>query len=266
MYNDPMRRLSLEMRIPLQRGASIPILGLGTWRMAEGRETFQSVRYALEVGYRHIDTAKLYGNERSVGEAVRESGITREDMFVTTKLWPTNFLNPEAGFRASFERLNIGYIDLYLIHWPVPMIPKKVWQTLEKLYEEGATRAIGVSNYSIDDIEKVLSYARIPPMVNQVEFNAEVHDFDLLEYCKKKNIVVEAYQPVTRGRLFNHPTVQTLARKYSKTPAQLLIRWCLEHGTVPLPKSSNPAHITENAQVFDFSLSKSDMEALDHLR
>jgi diketogulonate reductase-like aldo/keto reductase len=261
--------MDLQSRLPLLNGRTIPLLGLGVWKMAEGEETLLAVRHALEAGYRHIDTARLYANERSVGEAVRQfmqdSGTPREELFITTKLWPSDFLNPERGFDESFERLGLGYIVLYLIHWPAPLMPKNIWKTLERIYGEGRAHSIGISNYDISDIEKVLGYATVVPMVNQVEFNPASFDLELLEYCKDKNIVVEAYSPLGRGRLIKNATVAGVARRHSKTPAQVLIRWALQHGTVPLPKSSNPERIVENTKVFDFELAAEDIQKLDAL-
>ena len=261
--------LGLDSTAQLQGGTGIPLLGLGVWKMAEGKETENAVTWALEAGYRHIDTAKLYTNEASVGFAVRQfmakHSIEREKFFVTTKLWPTDFLNPRVAFERSLEKLNLGYIDLYLIHWPAPMMPKSIWQTLEEVYDEGLVRAIGVSNYSESDIEKLLGYAKVPPAVNQVEFNPETHDFDLLQYCKSKDIVVEAYSPLGQGDLVRNITVETIAQKYDKSPAQLLIRWALQHGTVVIPKSSHQQRIKENTEVFDFDISDDDMQALDAL-
>src|SRR5258708_7653312 len=170
---DLTENLTLESSYTLANGNAIPVLGLGVWKMAEGAETEAAVTWALEAGYRHIDTARLYANERSVGNAVRkfvqQSGVPREEIFVTTKLWPADYLNPEAGFTESFKKLNLGYIDLYLIHWPMPLMPKNIWKTFEKVYEQGLAKAIGVSNYYENDIEKLLGYANIAPMVNQVE-------------------------------------------------------------------------------------------------
>jgi diketogulonate reductase-like aldo/keto reductase len=261
--------LGFESTAELASGTRLPLLGLGVWKMQEGKETEDAVTWALEAGYRHIDTAKLYANEASVGFAVRQfmagHSIQREEFFVTTKLWPTDFLNPRAGFDRSLAALNLGYIDLYLIHWPSPVMPKSVWQTLEEVYEEGLVRAIGVSNYDEADIEKVLSYAKVAPMVNQVEFNPESHDLNLLEYCKSKDIVVEAYSPLGQGGLIKNRTVASIAEKYNKTPAQVLIRWALQHGTVVIPKSSNKQRIKENTEVFDFDISEEDIQTLNAL-
>jgi len=261
--------LTLESAYTLANGKTIPALGLGVWKMAEGNETEQAVTWALEAGYRHIDTARLYANERSVGSAVRrfmaDSGVRREDIFVTTKLWPSDYFNPMAGFSESIEKLDIDYIDLYLVHWPIPMMPKNIWQTFEKVYEQGLAKSIGVSNYSESDIEKVLGYANVAPMVNQVEFNPADYDLALLEYCKAKDIVVEAYSPLGQGGLVKNKTVVGVAEKYKKSPAQILIRWALQHGTVVIPKSSNKERIKENTEVFDFHISESDMQILNGL-
>jgi methylglyoxal/glyoxal reductase len=261
--------LTLESTFTLANGKTIPVLGLGVWKMAEGSETEEAVTWALEAGYRHIDTARLYANERSVGNAVRRfmevSGTPREDIFVTTKLWPSDYFNPEAAFTESLEKLDLEYIDLYLIHWPVPLMPKKIWQTFEKVYEQGLAKSIGVSNYSESDIEKLLSYANVAPMVNQVEFNPADYDLALLEYCKSKDIVVEAYSPLGQGGLVKNKTILSVAEKYKKSPAQILIRWALQHGTVVIPKSSNKERIKENTEVFDLQLSEQDMQTLNAL-
>jgi diketogulonate reductase-like aldo/keto reductase len=265
-----MESLALDSAALLANGCPIPLLGLGVWKMREGKETEDAVMWALEAGYRHIDTAKLYANERSVGNAVRrfvnESNVSREDIFITTKLWPTDFFNPEAGFNRSFDELDLEYIDLYLIHWPMPVMPKNIWQTFEKKFKQGSVRAIGVSNYGMSEIEKLLEYATVAPMVNQVEFNPTNHDLGLLEFCKEKNIVVEAYSPLGRGSLVRNEIVVDIAEEYNKTPAQILIRWALQHGTVVLPKSSNQERIKQNSEVFDFEISEVDMDQLNSLQ
>lgn len=259
----------MESTYTLANGKEIPVLGLGVWKMTEGEETENAVRWALEEGYRHIDTARLYANERSVGNAVRkfmaDTGTPREEIFVTTKLWPSDYFNPEAGFAESLGKLDLDYIDLYLIHWPIPFMPRNIWKAFEKFYEQGLAKSIGVSNYDESDIENVLSYANIAPMVNQVEFNPADYDLAQLEYCKSKNIIVEAYSPLGQGGLVNNKTVREVAQKYNKSPAQILIRWALQHGTVVLPKSSNQERIKQNTEVFDFDISESDMQTLNAL-
>jgi len=242
----------------------MPTFGLGTWKMSDA-EAETSVRTALEMGYRLIDTATLYGNEKSVGKAVRESGIPREEIFVTTKLWPTDFFSPQAAFNGSLSKLGLDYIDLYLVHWPIPLMPKSVWQQLEKIYASKKVRAIGISNYDVGDIKKLLQYASVVPAVNQIKFSAFDFEKEILEFCNDKHIVVEAYSPLTRGTHLGDATVAALAKKYNKTPAQVMLRWCLQHGTVIIPKSSHSERIKENAAVFDFEISSEDMKALDEL-
>jgi methylglyoxal/glyoxal reductase len=257
--------------VVLNGGVVMPALGLGVWQMREGAETENAVRWALDAGYRMIDTARLYGNERSVGRAMRMSGIPRAEIFVTTKIWPTGFFNPEKAFETSFGKLDIGYIDLYLIHFPADFIPgfralrKRVWNVLETLLARGRVRAIGVSNYSIANIEEVLATGNIAPAVNQVRFNPFAYKGALLDYCKTKSIVVEAYSPLTRAKRLNHPVLRKLADAHGRSSAQILLRWALQHGTVVIPKSSNRERIIANAQVFDFQLTDAEMRELDGL-
>jgi len=245
----------------------MPVLGLGVWQAAAGKETRKGVEVALEVGYRLIDTAKLYGNERDVGAAVRESGVPREEVFVTTKLW-----NSDHGYEAAlkaFEKsrhdLGLDYIDLYLIHWPVPGLRHDSWKALLKLHDQGLARSIGVSNYTIRHLEELLTAAPAPPSVNQVEFHPFLFQQDLLAFCKEHGIQLEAYSPLARGRRLKHPVITELAAKYARTPAQIMIRWSLQHGLVVIPKSVRPERIRENAAVFDFELRREDIARLDGL-
>ena len=251
--------------VQLNNGVEMPILGLGTWKMSEGEGAYSPVRRALELGYRHIDTATLYGNERSVGRAVRESGTPREEIFLTTKLWPTDFFNPEKAFAGSLERLGLEYVDLYLVHWPIPLMPKSVWQAMEKIYASKQARAVGISNYGIGDIEKLLEYASVVPAVNQIKFSPFDFEEEVMKCSCSHGIALEAYSPLTRGAHLHDATIERVAEKYGKTPAQIMIRWCIEHDVVVIPKSSNAAHIKENADVFDFSISGQDMRILDTL-
>jgi len=261
----------VERSIVLNNGVAIPTLGLGVWQMREGPETEDAVRWALDAGYRMIDTARLYRNERSVGRAVRMSGVRREEIFVTTKLSPTGFFDPEKAFETSFAKLDIGYIDLYLIHNPVSFIPgfrglrTRAWQVLEKLLARGRVRAIGISNYSIANTDEVLAAGKIIPAVNQVRFNPFDYKGALLDYSKSKNIVVEAYSPLTRAKRLDHPVIRRIADAHNKSPAQILIHWALQHGTVVIPKSSNRERIAANAQVFDFELTDGEMSELNGL-
>jgi diketogulonate reductase-like aldo/keto reductase len=258
-------QLSMDATVQLNNGLRMPALGFGVWQMSAGVETEQAVLWALEAGYRLIDTAKFYGNEASVGNAVRKSGIAREEIFVTTKLWPTDFFRVRAAFQKSLDTLGLAYIDLYLIHWPIPLVKSRLWKDFEKIYAEGWVRSIGVSNYSIEQLEALASTAATPPAVNQVLFHPFSYKKRLLDYCKSKNIVLEAYSPLVRGRKFSNPVLTGIARKYGRTPAQILIRWSLQHGLIPIPKSSRKERIIENASVFDFLIEDDDMKLLDSL-
>ncbi|HWP61780.1 MAG TPA: aldo/keto reductase [Candidatus Paceibacterota bacterium] len=248
----------------LNCGIEMPRIGFGTWKMADGEEAYAAVTKALQAGYRLIDTAKYYGNEVSVGKAVRESGIPRSDIFVTTKLWPTDFLHPRKAFEKSLRLLDIGTIDLYLVHWPVPGMPKSIWKALEPLCEEKLVRSIGVSNYDVETLRHTLSYAKVIPAVNQIKFNPLHFNSDVLEFCKQNDIVVEAYSPLDRGSLSDE-TITQVAKKHGKTNAQVMLRWCVQHGTVPLPKSVHPERMRENLAVFDWQLDEEDMESLNSL-
>jgi diketogulonate reductase-like aldo/keto reductase len=226
----------------------------------------------LNIGYRHIDTAYIYGNESDVGKAVLESGISREEVFITTKLWNTDQVGYDYAIKAckqSLQRLGLTYIDLYLIHWPVRGINNnsiKIWKAMVHLLQEGKVRAIGVSNFSIDDLKQILNDSDILPAVNQVEFHPFLYQKDLLSFCERNGIQLEAYSPLTRGMRLNHPTIVNTAKKYdNKTPAQILIRWSLQHNLVVIPKSILEQRILENSQVFDFELRAEDMKFLDSL-
>ncbi len=259
--------LTIASRVRLNDGAEMPRLGLGVGQTAAGRPTRDSVRYALESGYRLIDTAKLYGNEADVGVAVRESGVPREAVFVTTKLWNRDhgFDRALRAFEESDRRLGLGYVDLYLIHWPAPRLRGESWEALVKLKEAGRARSIGVSNYTVGHLEELLASSSVPPSVNQVEFHPFLYQKDLLEFCRGHGIQLEAYSPLTRGHRLGDPRLVEIAEKNRRTPAQVMIRWGLQHGVVVIPKSQRRERIRENANVFDFSLSPKDMAALDGL-
>jgi diketogulonate reductase-like aldo/keto reductase len=259
--------LSLASRTRLDNGVGMPVLGLGVWLIPSGEETRRAVRDALECGYRLIDTARAYGNERDVGRARRESGLPREEVFVTTKLWNSNhgYEAARRACRASLGDLGLDCIDLYLIHWPVPGLRRETWKAMAALRDEGVCRAIGVSNYTIRHLEELRDESSVPPAVNQVEFHPFLYQRELLDYCRRRGIAVEAYSPLARGVRLSEPALVSVGRKYGKTPAQVLIRWALQHGTIPIPKSSRPERIRENAAVFDFSLTSGDMETLDRL-
>jgi diketogulonate reductase-like aldo/keto reductase len=247
------------------------MLGLGVSRIPPGPATQQAVAWALELGYRHIDTAALYKNESDVGAAVRASGIPREEVFVTTKLWSAEhgFDRSQEAALASAERLGLSYIDLYLIHSPRANSPEErlaSWRGLEKLQREGVCRAIGVSNYTVRHLEELRAHSDVTPAVNQVEFHPFVFDPELLTYCEQHGIHLEAWAPLTRGRRFDDPTVHDIAAAHGRTPAQVLLRWGIEHGLIEIPKSVHREWIQENAQVFDFSLSVDEVACLDALR
>lgn len=251
--------------ISLNNGIKMPILGFGTWKISDNGEVEQAVSWALEAGYRLIDTAMIYGNEAGVGRAIKNSGLPRSEIFITTKLWPVDFDNPVAAFALSLKKLNLDYVDLYLIHWPIPLTENKIWSALEKIYQTGTSRAIGVSNYSQRQLKKTLSQAVISPAVNQVHFSPFNYKKELLSFCKEKGIILEAYSPLDKGQTLNDKNIIGLAEKYQKTPAQIMIRWAIEKGVVVIPKSSNKERIFSNTQVFDFSLSTEDIALLDEL-
>jgi diketogulonate reductase-like aldo/keto reductase len=259
--------LTLQSRRKLNDGVEIPILGLGVYQAAPGRATQQAVGFALEVGYRLIDTASLYGNERDVGKSVRESDVPRGDVFVTTKLWNSDhgYDSTLRAFEKSLALLGLEYIDLYLIHWPVFNLRRESWKAMEKLRKEGKCRSIGVSNYTIRHLKELLEESDVVPSVNQVEFNPFLYQKELVDFCNKNGIQIEAYSPLTKGHRLREPTIVEIAQKYSRTPAQVMIRWSIQHGFVVIPKSVRRERIIENSQVFDFEISREDMAKLDSL-
>lgn len=250
----------------LNNGVHMPWLGLGVWQVAEGQEVIQSVAYALKHGYRSIDTAAGYQNEAGVGEAVRESGIPREQLFITTKLANRDqgYESTLRAFEDSRSKLGLDYIDLYLIHWPGKDKFQETWRAFEKLYKEGLIRAIGVSNFKVHHLERLAESSDIVPAVNQVEFHPLLQQQELLSYCRQKGIQLEAWSPLMQGHL-DLPLIADLAQKYGKTPAQIILRWDLQLGVVTIPKSVREARIQENAGVFDFTLSDEDMQAIGSL-
>jgi diketogulonate reductase-like aldo/keto reductase len=262
-----MSSLTLQSRKTLNNGIQIPALGLGVYQIPQGRSTQEAVDYALKIGYRLIDTASLYGNEREVGKAVRESGIDRKEIFVTTKLWNSDhgYDSTIRAFEKSQSLLGLEYVDLYLVHWPVPGLRRETWRAMESLLREGKCLAIGVSNYTIAHLKELLGDASVIPAVNQVEFSPFLYQKELLAFCNANRIQLEAYSPLTRGSRLHHPTILLMAQRYSHTPAQIMIRWSLQHGLVVIPKSARKERIRENSQVFDFDISPQDMKELDSL-
>ena len=257
----------INYKMKMNNGIDIPQFGLGVYLTKSGQECVNAVTWALEAGYRHIDTAKIYGNEKEVGEAVRNSGIERDELFIKTKLW-----NDDHGYESALKAfdkilktLNTDYIDMYLIHWPVKGKRKESWKALEKIYESGYCKSIGVSNYMIIHLEELFTYANVIPVINQVEFSPYNYQKDLLDFCNKNKIILEAYSPLTRMKKHDDPNVLSIAKKHNKTVAQVLIRWAIEKEIVVIPKSSHKERIIENANVFDFSIDESDMKILNNL-
>ncbi|MED3726446.1 aldo/keto reductase [Priestia filamentosa] len=258
---------SLKDTTTLHNGVKMPWMGLGVFKVEEGEEVVESVKAALRNGYISIDTAAIYGNEEGVGKAIKESGIPREDLFITTKLW-----NSEQGyektlkaFETSMEKLGLDYLDLYLIHWPGKDKYKDTWKAFEKLYKDGKIRAIGVSNFQVHHLEDLMSEAEVKPMVNQVEFHPHLTQKELLAFCKEQGIALEAWSPLKQGQLLDEPLLKEIAEKYNKSVAQVILRWDLQHGVITIPKSTKEHRIIENADVFDFELSQEEVEKIDSL-
>ena len=247
----------------LADGNQIPLLGLGVWQVPDGRTCEDAVRWALEAGYRHIDTAQAYRNERSVGRALRDVGLPREEVFVTTKFYPGH-RDPEAEVQRSLERLGVDTVDLYIVHWPQGG-PTWAWDGMQRAQKQGYARSIGVSNFSVADLDAVLAEAEVPPVVNQVQFSPFEFRRGLLDGCDRRGVALEAYSPLGTGRHLRDHDVARVAERLGRTPAQVLIRWALQRDVVVLPKSTHPERIEENAQVFDFQLSDEDMRTLDDL-
>ncbi|EMC50546.1 aldo/keto reductase [Streptococcus mutans] len=261
----------------LINGVHIPKIGFGTWKLADGDEAYKSVSYALEVGYRHVDTAQYYGNEVSVGRAIADSPIKREELFITTKIWNDKHSYDEAkqSVEESLAKLKLNYLDLLLIHWPNPKALREndawktrnadVWRAMEDLYQAGKVRAIGVSNFMIHHLEPLLEVATVKPMVNQVLLALGCSQEDLVAFCRQNEMILEAYSPLGTGSIFDNQTAQDLANKYNKTVAQIALRWSLQKGFLPLPKSATPKNILSNLAIFDFDLTEDDILKLDKI-
>ncbi len=258
---------SLKDTVTLANGVKMPWLGLGVFKVNDGDEVIQSVKAAIRNGYISIDTAAVYENEEGVGQAIRESDVPREDLFITSKVWNTDqgYETTLKAFETSLNKLGLQYLDLYLIHWPGVDKYKETWKAIEKLYKDGRVRAIGVSNFHVHHLEDLISDAEIKPMVNQVEFHPHLTQNELRDYCKKEGIQLEAWSPLKKGELLNEPVLEEIAAKHNKSVAQVILRWDLQHGVVTIPKSIKEPRIIENSNVFDFELTAQEMEKIDGL-
>lgn len=261
--------------IKLNNGILMPGIGFGTWKIKDYNQVIDVVKNAIEVGYRHIDTASVYGNEEAIGIALKESCVPREDIFVTTKLWNSvrGYNETICAFNESLKKLQLEYIDLYLIHWPSPLEFRdcyqekniETYQALEKLYSQGKIKAIGVSNFLKHHIEELKNFVSIPIAVNQIEFHPYYYDQETIEYCKQNDIIIEAYSPLGRGEILKDNTIADIAKKYNKSPAQICIRYAIDNQIVPLPKTISKQRMIENLNVFDFNLMKEDIDKIRNL-
>jgi diketogulonate reductase-like aldo/keto reductase len=258
---------SLEDRVEIAPGVEMPRLGIGTFRSAGGYEVEHEVAYALRLGYRGVDTASMYGNEEGVGRAIAQSGIPREQLFVATKVW-----NDEQGYdrtlaacERSLRRLGLDHVDLYLVHWPLPDLLRDTWRAMERLREDGRVRAIGVCNFLIPHVQELLSFANVPPAVDQVEHHPRLQQADLRTSLRQSGVTMQAWAPLMRGGVAQIPEILDIAKAHDRTPAQVSIRWILQHGVTTIPKSVHEARIAENADVFGFELTDQEMAIIDGL-
>ncbi|MCY8947501.1 aldo/keto reductase [Bacillus atrophaeus] len=258
---------SLKDTVKLHNGVEMPRFGLGVFKVENGSEATESVKAAIKNGYRSIDTAAIYKNEEGVGAGIKESGVARDELFITSKVWNEDqgYETTLAAFEKSLERLELDYLDLYLIHWPGKDKYKDTWRALENLYKDGKVRAIGVSNFQVHHLEELLKDAEIKPMVNQVEFHPCLTQVELREYCKKQGIQVEAWSPLMQGQLLDNEVLKQIAEKHNKSVAQVILRWDLQQDVITIPKSIKEHRIIENADIFDFELSQEDIEKINAL-
>ena len=259
--------MDISTKVKLNNGLEMPWLGLGVFRAEDGKEVENAVETALKHGYRSIDTAAVYQNEQGVGTGMKNSGVPREEIFLTSKVWNSDqgYKTTLEAFEESLERLQTDYLDLYLIHWPKGKLSVETWKAMEELYEKGLIRAIGVSNFLVHHLEDFLPECKVVPAVNQVEFHPELIQPELLKFCQEKGIQPEAWSPIMKGRVNDIPVVQALAAKYQKTPVQIVLRWDIQKGVVTIPKSVTPERIISNSDIFDFELSDEDIAKIDRL-
>lgn len=262
---------NLQATTTLYNGVKMPWFGLGVFKVEEGPELVHAVKFAIKQGYRSIDTAAIYGNEEGVGQAIRDAineyGIKRNELFITSKVWNSDlgYESTIAAYETSLKKLDLDYLDLYLVHWPVEDKYIEAWRALETLYSEGRVRAIGVSNFQIHHLEKVMKNAEMKPMVNQVEYHPHLIQRDVKAFCDNNGIQFEAWSPLMQGQLFDHPLLKDLANKYNKSVAQIILRWDLQNEVVTIPKSTKEQRIIENSTVFDFELTAEDMDQISSL-
>ncbi len=251
--------------VTLNSGNKMPRIGFGLWQVKNRLECVDSIVRAAEAGYRHFDTAQIYGNEQFVGEALKAADIPREDVFLTTKISIHNFLRVQKSFDVSLEKLDTHYVDLLLLHFPVTGLRHNAWKRLERIYKDGLARSIGVSNYTIRHLEQLLDDCEVKPAVNQVELHVYLQQPELLAYCEEQGIAVQAYSPLAHGQGIDNDVLAEIAKKHGKTPAQVMLRWCVEVGATPLPKSTTPKRIKENIGIFDFELDIEDLKKIQKL-
>jgi methylglyoxal/glyoxal reductase len=262
---------NLQHTTTLNNGVKMPWFGIGVFKVEEGPELVNAVKFAIKHGYRSIDTAAIYGNEEGVGQAIREGlqeiGISRDELFVTSKVWNADlgYESTIAAYETSLKKLGLDYLDLFLIHWPVEGKYKEAWRALETLYKEGKVKAIGVSNFHVHHLEELMKDAQVKPMVNQVEYHPRLTQKEVKAFCLKHGIQMEAWSPLMQGQLLDNPLLQKMANKYNKSIAQVILRWDLQNGVVTIPKSTKKHRIVENADIFNFELSPEDIEQIDKM-